>query len=93
MSGLAKRIKPSQLQKKVRNMLSKADAETFSRLFGFTGDDEQPWEAYRHSIRHFMSVMMFQFPNMRIAETFKVSTGGDAFLYHFEEPSPFPGPT
>jgi len=35
---------------------------------------------------------MFQFPNLRIAETFK-ATGGNAYLYHFEEHSPFPGPT
>jgi len=43
-------------------------------------------------MRRFFSVMMFQFPNLCIAETFK-ATGGNAYLYHFEESSPFPGPT
>lgn len=93
LDGLAKRMKPSQFQRKVRSFLSEAEAGEFSRLFSFTGDDEQPWETYRDSMRRFLSVMMFQFPNMRIAETFKTSGGGDAFLYHFEEPSPFQGPT
>jgi carboxylesterase type B len=92
LDGLAKRMKPSQFQRILRAALSEADANELCRLFGFTGNDEQPWESYRDSIRRFLSVMMFQFPNLRIAETFK-SGGGNTYLYHFEEHSPYPGRT
>jgi len=40
-------------------------------------------------MRHFLSVAMFQYSNLRIAESYP----GDAYLYHFEEPSPYPGPS
>jgi carboxylesterase type B len=93
LDGLAKKIQPSRFQQVLRSVLSKVDADEFCRLFAFTGDDQQPWQEYRDSMRRLLSIMMFQFPNLRIAETFKATGGGDAYLYHFEEPSPFPGPT
>jgi carboxylesterase type B len=93
LDGLSRRMKPSQFQRVLRAVLSDVDADEFCRLFEFTGNDEQPWETYRDSMRRFLSIMMFQFPNLRIAETFKAAGDGEAYLYHFEEPSPFPGPT
>jgi carboxylesterase type B len=93
LDGLAKRMKPSQFQKVLRSVLSKCDADEFCRIFAFTGNDKERWETYRDSMRRFFSIMMFQFPNLRIAETFKAADGSKAYLYHFEEPSPYPGAT
>lgn len=77
----------------MRTVLFPQEANEFSSIFNFQEDDDQPWEQYRDSMRRFLSVMMFQFPNLRIAATFKAANGGASFLYHFEEPSPYPGPT
>ena len=93
LDGLARRIKPSQFRRMLSSVLSAADAVEFDRLFAFGGDKEQPWESYRDSIRRLLSLMMFQLPNLRIAETFEAASGGKAYLYHFEEQSPYPGPT
>jgi len=93
LDGLAKKLKPSKFQELVQSVLSSADQDTFNGVFGFSGDDDQPWETYRDSMRRFLSVMMFQLPNLRIAETFQTAGGGEAYLYHFEELSPYPGPT
>jgi carboxylesterase type B len=93
LDGIAKRIQPEQLQQIVRDTMSIAHATKFYRYFGFTGSG-QDWIPYRDSIRRFLGFTMFQYPNLRIAETFKTtSRGGQAYLYHFEESSPFAGPT
>lgn len=92
MDGLFKRIQPWRFHQILRSVISDGDANEFCRIFGLTGDN-QAWEPYRDCMRRFLSVMMFQFPNLRIAETFGAGSQGEAFLYHFEEPSPFPGPT
>lgn len=93
LDGIAMSIKPDVLQHMIRETMSDADADNFCRQFDFRGD-EQDWMSYRDSIRRFLGFMMFQFPNLRIAQTFnRTSQGGDAYLYHFEELSPFAGPT
>jgi carboxylesterase type B len=66
-----------------------SDAELFCKYFGFTPSEEQAPEAYRDAMRTFISVVLFHFPEHRIAETFE----GNAFHYHFEEPSPYSGKT
>jgi carboxylesterase type B len=93
LDRLAQRIPPLQFQRLLGSALSGAEKDDFCRLFAFSGDDNQPWENYRDSMRRFLSTLMFQFPNVRIAETFKAAVDGEAYLYHFEEPSPYPGPT
>jgi hypothetical protein len=40
-------------------------------------------------MRLFLSATMFQIPNFGVAE----ASGPNTYLYHFEEPSPYPGPT
>jgi carboxylesterase type B len=76
-------------QQIVRSAFAEAsDADKFCQYFGFASD-EQPFEAFRDAIRFFLSTVIFHFPNLRIAETFS----GKTYLYHFEEPSPYPGPT
>lgn len=66
-----------------------SDAELFCNYFGFTSLEEQTPEAYRDAMRFFISVVIFHFPEHRIAETFE----GTAYYYHFEEPSPYEGKT
>lgn len=66
-----------------------SDADLFCKYFGFTLSEEQPFEAYRDAMRFFLSVVLFHFPGLRVTESY----GGNAYLYHFEEPSPYAGPT
>jgi carboxylesterase type B len=71
------------------------DATAFLQHFKFTSSPDLPYEAYRDALRLFLSAIMFQFPNLGIAESFALadSSSRAAYLYHFEEPSPYPGPT
>ena len=64
-----------------------SDVEKFCSLFRFASV-EQSFEEFRDAVRFFLSTIIFHFPNLRIAETY----GGKAYLYHFEEPLPYPGP-
>lgn len=67
-----------------------SDPKGFAASFGFTSEN-LPYEEYRDKMRYFLSVAMFHYPTLAIAESFYPA--GDAFLYHLEEPSPYPGPT
>lgn len=86
LDGLFTRIGPTQFQGILRSILTEDEVQQFFQLFDV---ETNSWEAYRDAMRRFMSIMMFQFPNLRIAETFE----GDVYSYHFEEQSVFPGPT
>jgi len=70
---------------------STADAALMYEYFGFAAleEKEQPQEGYRNALRFFISTVLFHFPSLRIAESFQ----GKAHLYHFEEPSPYAGPS
>jgi len=63
------------------------DSEGFLRAFGFSPDMDKT--VYRDAMRSFLSVGMFQYPNILVAKTFP----GKVYFYHFDEPSPYPGPT
>ena len=73
--------------------------EGFCSTFGFTTSDYTlgtlPEEVYRDALRLFFTVSAFQYPTLRVAETF--SSSGDparqAYLYHFDDYSPFEGIT
>lgn len=66
-----------------------SDAELFCKYFGFNSSEEQAPEAYRDAMRFFISVVLFHFPEHRVAETYE----GKVYHYHFEEPSPYDGKT
>jgi carboxylesterase type B len=85
MDGLIKSIPQAKLSELVRSSMK--DGEGFLRAFGFAPDMEP--EAYRDSMRCFLSVGMFQYPNIIVAKSFP----GKVYFYHFDEPSPYPGPT
>ena len=75
--------------------------ENFPGLVGASVNDDEGFleafeirpnmgqKAYRDAMRCFLSVGMFQYPNILVARTFP----GKVYLYHFDEPSPYPGPT
>lgn len=86
--GLSSSLPQAQFQRLVRAAFSSTRAAEFLQVFGLTSDD-LPYEQYRDAMRSFLSLALFQFPNVEIAESF----GQHAYLYHFEEPSPYPGPT
>lgn len=67
------------------------DTDGFLRAFGINIKDkgDMQGDAYRDTMRCFLSVGMFQYPAMLVARTFP----GKVYFYHFDEPSPFPGPT
>lgn len=66
---------------------SMKDGEGFLHAFGFAPNMDS--EAYLNSMRCFLSVGMFQYPNILVAKSFP----GKVYFYHFDEPSPYPGPT
>jgi len=87
------RLSRSISQKRFRQMVCAAFSETcdsdlFCRHFGFTSEN-MPYKKYRDAMRLFLSVVICHFPSLMIAKTYK----GNAYYYHFEEPSTYEGPT
>jgi carboxylesterase type B len=85
MDGLINSIPQSKFPDIVHKSMK--DGEGFLKAFGFTLGMEQA--AYRDAMRCFLSVGMFQYPNILVAKSFP----GEVYFYHFDEPSPYPGPT
>lgn len=85
--GLSRLLPQKVFRQKILAAFTSADAELFFKCFGFSSSGEQPYEEYRDAIRLFISVIVFHFPSLRIAETYE----GNAYMYNFEEPSPFEG--
>jgi hypothetical protein len=85
MDGLIAAIPQAKLPKLVHASMN--DGGGFLNAFGITPDMEQ--SAYRDAMTCFLSVGMFQYPNILVAKTFP----GKVYFYHFDEPSPYPGPT
>lgn len=76
------------------------DSARFKHLFDFDFEEEKEVssaEAYRDSLRHFLSAVIFHYPSIRVAESFSSSSAPDAetkaYLYRFSTPSPYPGPS
>ncbi len=95
MDGLISKIPQSKFLSIVKSTIP--DASGFLRAFGFSIPTEQEGEnakemeytAYRDAMRTFLSVGMFQYPNVLVANKYP----GKVYFYHFDEPSPYPGPT
>ena len=87
LDGMSRNIPQQRFQELIQSAFSPADVKSFSTLFGFASASS--YEEYRDAMRHFLSALMFQYSNLRVAESYP----GNAYLYHFEEPSPYPGPT
>lgn len=88
--SLSRRIPQNLFHEKVLGAFANAaDAVFFCKYFGFTALHEQSYENYKDSLRFFISTVLFHFPSLKITESYK----GNAYLYHFEEPSPYGGPS
>lgn len=85
MDGLINSIPQAKMVKLVH--ASMEGGEGFLRAFGLAPDMDS--EAYLDFMRCFLSVGMFQYPNILVAKSFP----GKVYFYHFDEPSPYPGPT
>lgn len=85
MDGLIGAFPFPQFEPLVRASID--DPKAFFDAFGITADLDTA--AYRDAMRVFLSVGMFQHPNVLVAATFP----GEVYYYHFDEPSPYPGPT
>lgn len=71
------------------------DSKRFCELFGFEALLEgrgMSAEEYKSAIRNFLSTVVFHYPSLRVAESF-ASADTKSYLYRFETPSPYPGPT
>jgi carboxylesterase type B len=85
MDGLINAIPQAKFPELVHKSMK--DSEGFLNAFEFSSNMEQ--SAYRDAMRCFLSVGMFQYPNILVAKSFP----GKLYFYHFDEPSPYPGPT
>jgi carboxylesterase type B len=85
MDGLIASLPSAKFHSLVHSSIP--DREGFLNAFGFTPNMEET--AYRDAMRSFLSVAMFQYPNLLVAKSFP----GKVYFYHFDEPSPYPGPT
>lgn len=90
---LIQHLSQSHFHQRVHAEFSQYDAQEFYTHFGFTTRPE-PEETFEGKILSLLGTVIFHFPNMQIAAHGNLSNPDmDMFLYHFEEPSPFPGPT
>lgn len=87
LDGMFQTVPQSVFQSEVHSAFSQSDADALLQYFGFASD-EMDFGKYQDAMRFFFSVVMFQYPNLAIAR----SVPG-TYLYHFEEASPYPGPT
>jgi hypothetical protein len=81
---LCKRFPQAQFYESVLCVLV-MDVKAFCHHFGFVSESV-PYEAYRDTMRLFLSAVMFQIPNFGVAESF----GQHSYLYHFKETVPIP---
>lgn len=92
--GLLKRLPQERFHQLVDGAFSQQAAEQLYAKFGFSREP-QSVEDFRKAFRLFIGNTMFNYSHLGIA---KASSKSDlwrdnVYLYHFEETSPFPGPT
>ncbi|KAJ5709008.1 hypothetical protein N7493_010342 [Penicillium malachiteum] len=91
--GLLRKLSQEKLHQLVAERFAGSKGKELCHHFGFS--QGQSDEQYRDAFRLLLGTLMFQYPNIAIAEAARQSDAwkNDVFLYHWEEPSPFPGPT
>lgn len=85
MDGLIKNLPQSEFEPVVHSVVK--DSAGFLKAFGFTPNMDPI--AYRDAMRCWLTVGMFHYGHILVAATFP----GTVYYYHFDEPSPYPGPT
>ncbi|KAH9224693.1 Alpha/Beta hydrolase protein [Leptodontidium sp. 2 PMI_412] len=72
------------------------DSNRLIELFGFNLEQgkEMSAEAHRDALRKFLSAVIFHYPSLKVAESFSsLSSDTKSYLYRFNIPSPYPGPS
>ncbi|RDW82576.1 hypothetical protein BP6252_03688 [Coleophoma cylindrospora] len=89
--GVTRRISVDGFKRCVTSLLAADEAQIFYERFGFVSKTSQEISEVQYfaALRNLLGVLMFQYPSLMVAEKFP----GEVYLYHFEEQSPFPGPT
>ena len=93
LDGLLQVLTQEMFHGMVKKNFSEDKYQEFCREFSFTLG--QSADDFRDSFRVFVGSVLFQYPNISIAEASGQSDDwrNNVYLYHFEEPSPFPGVT
>ncbi|KAJ5947506.1 hypothetical protein N7466_000521 [Penicillium verhagenii] len=91
--GMLGRLTQDKLHQAVTRAFSETKAKELCHHFGFKQD--QSADDFRKAFRLMLGTVLFQYPNIAIAEASRKSESwkNNVFLYHWEEPSPFPGAT
>lgn len=89
MDGLISAYPLHKFDQVVRRIVSKPSDFYTAFDFPMQDDAENDQTAYVHAMRSWLSLGMFQWPGVLVARTFP----GSVYHYHFDEPSPYPGPT
>ncbi|CAI7595295.1 unnamed protein product [Penicillium pancosmium] len=92
--GLIKRLPQERFQQLVNDSFSPELAQELYSKFGFSRDPQSD-EDFRKAFRLLVGNTLFNYSHLGIAKSSQNSEAwrDKVYLYHFEEPSPFPGPT
>lgn len=92
--GLIKRLPQERFQQLVNDSFSSQLAQELYSKFGFSRDPQSE-EHFRKAFRLLVGNTLFNYSHLGIANSSQNSETwrDNVYLYHFEEPSPFPGPT
>lgn len=91
--GMLRSLSQGKLHQLITQRFSEENAAKLCHHFGFSKG--QTDEEFRGAFRLLIGNVLFQYPNVAIAEASRQSDAwrNDVFLYHWEEPSPFAGLT
>jgi carboxylesterase type B len=92
--GLIKRLPQDRFNDLIDNSLLAPIAKELYTHFGFTREPQSE-ESFRKAFRLLVGNTVFNYSHVGIAEASRDSDlwKDRVYLYHWEEPSPFPGPT
>ncbi|KAJ5757925.1 uncharacterized protein N7511_006619 [Penicillium nucicola] len=92
--GLLKRLPQDRFHELVDNALPAQTATELYTHFGFTRQSQSE-ESFRKAFRLLVGNTIFNYSHVGIAEASRNSDlwRDHVYMYHWEEPSPFPGPT
>jgi hypothetical protein len=92
--GLIKRLPQERFQQLVNDSFSPELAQELYSKFGFSRDPQSE-EDFRKAFRLLVGNTLFNYSHLGISKSSQNSEAwrDNVYLYHFEEPSPFPGPT
>ncbi|KAJ5665675.1 uncharacterized protein N7477_008123 [Penicillium maclennaniae] len=92
--GLLKRLPQERFHQLVDVAFSSQDAQQLYSMFGFSRETQSE-ESFRKAFRLLVGNTLFNYSHLGIANaSINSDTWRDnVYYYHWEEPSPFPGPT